>query len=81
MGFNPSTAVLMGTTLQLGGLIGAVFMGPLIGRLGFYRVLVPVFLIAGLSIAIIGQPGLALTSLFLVIFAAGICIVGGRVAD
>jgi AAHS family 4-hydroxybenzoate transporter-like MFS transporter len=80
MGFNSSTAVLMGTTLQLGGLIGAVFMGPLIDRLGFYRVLVPVFLIAGLSIAIIGQPGLALTSLYPVIFAAGICVVGGQPA-
>jgi len=33
MGFSSSTAVLMGTTLQLGGLIGAVFMGPLIDRL------------------------------------------------
>jgi AAHS family 4-hydroxybenzoate transporter-like MFS transporter len=80
MGFNSSTAVLMGTTLQLGGLIGAVFMGPLIDRLGYYRVLVPAFLIAGLSVAIIGQPGLALTSLSVVIFAAGICIVGAQPA-
>src|ERR1700747_1626789 len=66
MGFSSSTAVLMGTTLQLGGLIGAIFLGPLIDRLGYYRVLVPVFLIAGLAIAGIGQPGLPLALLYFV---------------
>src|SRR5258708_37991221 len=35
MGFSLSTAVMVGTTLQLGGLIGAVFMGPLIDRLAY----------------------------------------------
>lgn len=80
MGFSSSTAVLMGTTLQLGGLIGAVFLGPLIDRLGFYRVLVPVFLIAGFAVAAIGEPGLSLPLLYLVIFAAGICIVGAQPA-
>jgi AAHS family 4-hydroxybenzoate transporter-like MFS transporter len=80
MGFSSSTAVLLGTTLQLGGLIGAVFMGPLIDRLGFYRVLVPVFLIAGLAVAAIGEPVLSLPLLYLVIFVAGICIVGAQPA-
>src|SRR6266516_2603129 len=75
MGFSSSIAVLLGTTLQLGGLIGAVFMGPLIDRLGYYRVLVPVFLIAGFAVAAIGEPGLSSPLLFLVIFVAGICIV------
>src|SRR5580700_3743008 len=63
MGFSASTAVLMGTILQLGGLIGAVFMGPLIDRFGFYRVLFPVFFGASISVATIGQPGLVLISL------------------
>jgi AAHS family 4-hydroxybenzoate transporter-like MFS transporter len=80
MGFSSSTAVLMGTSLQLGGFVGAIFMGPLIDRLGFYRVLAPMFLIAGLSVATIGQPGLALASLYIVIFAAGICVVGAQPA-
>jgi MFS transporter, AAHS family, 4-hydroxybenzoate transporter len=71
---------LLGTTLQLGGLIGAVFMGPLIDRLGFFRVLVPVFLIAGLAVAAIGEPVLSLPLLYLVIFVAGICIVGAQPA-
>jgi MFS transporter, AAHS family, 4-hydroxybenzoate transporter len=80
MGYNSSIAVLMGTTLQAGGLIGAVFMGPLIDWLGFYRVLVPVFLIAGFAVAAIGEPSLSLPLLYLVIFAAGVCIVGAQPA-
>ena len=70
----------MGTTLQLGGLIGAVFLGPLIDRRGYYQVLVPMFLVAGLAIAAIGAPGLSLSLLYLVIFVAGICIVGAQPA-
>ncbi len=80
MGFTSSVAVLMGTTLQLGGLIGAVFMGPLIDRLGYFRVLVPAFLIAGFAVAAIGEPRLSLPLLYIVIFAAGICIVGAQPA-
>jgi MFS transporter, AAHS family, 4-hydroxybenzoate transporter len=80
MGFSSSTAVLMGTTLQLGGFIGAIFMGPLIDRIGYYRVLVPAFLIAGFAVAAIGQPGFSLALLYLVIFVAGVCIVGAQPA-
>jgi AAHS family 4-hydroxybenzoate transporter-like MFS transporter len=80
MGFSSSAAVLMGTTLQLGGLIGAIFMGPLIDRLGYYRILVPIFLLAGLVVAAIGTPDLPLSLLYLVIFAAGISIVGAQPA-
>jgi AAHS family 4-hydroxybenzoate transporter-like MFS transporter len=80
MGFSSSVAVLMGTTLQLGGLIGAIFLGPLIDRQGYYRVLVPMFLIAGLAVAAIGEPSLSLPLLYLVIFVAGICIVGAQPA-
>jgi AAHS family 4-hydroxybenzoate transporter-like MFS transporter len=80
MGFSSSVAVLMGTTLQLGGLIGAIFLGPLIDRHGYYRVLVPMFLIAGLAVAAIGEPSLSLPLLYFVIFVAGICIVGAQPA-
>jgi MFS transporter, AAHS family, 4-hydroxybenzoate transporter len=80
MGFSSSTAVLMGTTLQLGGFIGAIFMGPLIDRFGYYRVLVPAFLLAGFAVAAIGQPGFSLALLYIVIFVAGVCIVGAQPA-
>jgi AAHS family 4-hydroxybenzoate transporter-like MFS transporter len=80
MGFSSSTAVLMGTTLQLGGFVGAIVMGPLIDRLGYYRVLVPLFFVACFAVAAIGQPSLPLALLYLVIFAAGVCIVGAQPA-
>jgi MFS transporter, AAHS family, 4-hydroxybenzoate transporter len=80
MGFSSSTAVLMGTTLQLGGFIGAIFMGPLIDRLGYYRVLAPVFFMAWFAVAAIGQPGFSLALLYLVIFVAGVCVVGAQPA-
>jgi MFS transporter, AAHS family, 4-hydroxybenzoate transporter len=80
MGFSSSTAVLLGTTLQLGGLIGAIVLGPLIDRHGYYRILIPMFLIASLAVAAIGEPSLSLALLYLVIFVAGICIVGAQPA-
>jgi AAHS family 4-hydroxybenzoate transporter-like MFS transporter len=80
MGFGSSTAVLMGSTLQAGGLIGALVMGPLLDRFGFYRVLIPLFFIAGFVVAAIGQSALPIYVLYLVIFTAGICVVGAQPA-
>ena len=79
-GHDLSTAVLVGTVLQFGGVIGTVAMGPLIDRIGFYRVLVPAFAIATLAVYAIGRPSLSLGILFVVVFIGGICIVGGQPA-
>lgn len=79
-GHDLSTAVLAGTVLQFGGVLGTVAMGPVIDRIGFYRVLVPVFAIAAVAVFAIGQPALSLVALFLVIFVSGLCIVGGQPA-
>jgi MFS transporter, AAHS family, 4-hydroxybenzoate transporter len=79
-GLTTSTAVLVGTALQVGGVIGTLLMGPIIDRVGFYRVLVPSFLVAAVTIALIGQPGLPLLLLFAVVAVTGFCIVGGQPA-
>ena len=79
-GHDLSTAVLAGTVLQFGGVLGTVAMGPVIDRIGFYRVLVPAFAIAVVAVYAIGQPSLSLVALFVVIFVSGICIVGGQPA-
>ncbi|SAL65725.1 MFS transporter [Caballeronia humi] len=79
-GLPTSTAVLVGTTLQLGGVAGTLAMGPVIDRIGFFKVLVPAFLLAALAIAAIGQPGLPLAFLFIVVGIAGLCIIGGQPA-
>ncbi|WP_338822858.1 aromatic acid/H+ symport family MFS transporter [Bradyrhizobium septentrionale] len=79
-GFSTSTAVLLGTALQIGGVAGTLLMGPIIDRIGFLKVLVPVFLVATVTIATIGQPGLSLAMLVMVVSITGLCIVGGQPA-
>jgi AAHS family 4-hydroxybenzoate transporter-like MFS transporter len=69
---------LVGTTLQIGGVIGTFVFSWLIGRLGFVPVLATAFFTACVTIASIGQPALALAILFAVVFIAGFCIVGAQ---
>jgi AAHS family 4-hydroxybenzoate transporter-like MFS transporter len=76
-GVAPSYASLIGSTLQLGGVLGAVVLGSFINRFGFGKVLTTCFAFACASIAMIGQP-LSLAMLFLVVFVAGVGIVGSQ---
>ncbi len=69
---------LVGTTLQIGGVIGTFVFSWLVGRFGFIPVLGTAFATACLSISMIGQPALALALLFIVVFIAGFCVVGGQ---
>lgn len=77
-GHSTSTAVLAGTTMQAAGTIGAIGLGWLVRRLGFVPVLAAGFALACVNIALIGQPGLSLELLFVVVFLAGLGIVGGQ---
>lgn len=79
-GYSQTTAVLAGTSLQVGGTIGTLAMGRIIDRIGFGKVLVPAFLVASLTVALVGQPGLGVAPLFIAITIAGFCIVGGQPA-
>jgi MFS transporter, AAHS family, 4-hydroxybenzoate transporter len=78
MGYSNSLGVLLGTALQAGGMLGALFLGHLIDRLGFYRVLAPGFLLGTVMIAAIGRPELSVTIVCAVVFLAGVSIVGGQ---
>lgn len=78
MGYSSSLGVLLGTTLQAGGMLGALILGPLIDRVGFYRVLAPAFLLGAVMIAAIGRPDLPVTIVFAVVLLAGVAIVGGQ---
>jgi AAHS family 4-hydroxybenzoate transporter-like MFS transporter len=77
-GYSASTAVLAGTVLQVGGTIGTVGLAWLIGRAGFTAVLTISFALACVTIAAIGQPGVSIAMLFVLIFIAGWCVVGGQ---
>jgi AAHS family 4-hydroxybenzoate transporter-like MFS transporter len=71
-------AALVGTTLQIGGVVGTFLFSWLVERIGFIPVLGTAFTIACITIAVIGQPALSLSLLFVVVFVAGFCVVGGQ---
>jgi AAHS family 4-hydroxybenzoate transporter-like MFS transporter len=77
-GHSVSTAVLAGTILQVGGTIGTVGLAWLIGRLGFIPVLTASFGLASVTIALIGQPVFSIAVVFVLVFIAGWCVVGGQ---
>lgn len=79
-GLSTTNAVLVGTSLWIGGVVGTVLMGPVIDRIGFYRVLIPAFLVAAVTIVLIGRPGLPLAALFAVVTVSGFCIIGSQPA-
>jgi AAHS family 4-hydroxybenzoate transporter-like MFS transporter len=77
-GFTTSRAVLAGTLLQVGGVLGTLILGRLVDLRGF-RVLAGNFAVAAVAILAIGQTrGGAL--LLAAIFVAGFCVIGGQPA-
>jgi AAHS family 4-hydroxybenzoate transporter-like MFS transporter len=75
-GATPSQAVLLGTFVQLGGVIGTLLLGPVIDRIGFLRVLVPSFIVAALTVTLLGRPGIPMPMLFVIAVVAGFTVVG-----
>jgi len=78
MGYTQQTAVLVGAILQTGGTIGTYGLAWLIARKGFIPMLTATFAMATISIAFIGQPGITLTLLTIIVFVAGWCVIGGQ---
>jgi MFS transporter, AAHS family, 4-hydroxybenzoate transporter len=77
-GYSTSQAVLVGAALQVGSTIGTLVLSWFVYRLGFIPVLATGFLLACADIALIGQPGLPLALLFVVVFIAGFFVTGGQ---
>jgi AAHS family 4-hydroxybenzoate transporter-like MFS transporter len=77
-GYSISTAVLVATVLQFGGILGAFSLGWLIDRRGFVPVLTVTLALACVTVALIGQPGLSFALLTAVVFLAGWCIIGSQ---
>lgn len=78
MGYSDTLGVLMGAALQAGGIVGALTLGPLIDRFGFFRVLTPAFLLGAVMIAAIGWPLSTAALECAVVVLAGASIVGGQ---
>lgn len=78
MGYDTQTAVLVGTVLQVGGTIGTFGLAWLIARAGFIPMLAATFALATVSISLIGQPGISLALLTVIVFVAGWGVIGGQ---
>jgi len=79
LGATVSVAVLIGSMLQIGGVVGTFALGSVIDRFSF-RALALVYLGAVFAVAAIGQLGHAAIPVSIAIFAAGFCVVGGQIA-
>jgi AAHS family 4-hydroxybenzoate transporter-like MFS transporter len=77
-GHSAQEAVLAGTMMWVGGVIGNLLLGWLVDRRGFGPVLSLTFAIAALAVATIGQVAGSLTLVFLAIGLAGFCVLGAQ---
>jgi MFS transporter, AAHS family, 4-hydroxybenzoate transporter len=79
LGASVSEAVLIGSMLQVGGVVGTFALGTIIDRFSF-RALALVYFAAVFAVGAIGQLGHSATLVSVAIFAAGFCVVGGQIA-
>jgi MFS transporter, AAHS family, 4-hydroxybenzoate transporter len=79
LGASVSQAVLIGSMLQVGGVVGTLALGSIIDRFSF-RALALVYFAAVFAVGAIGQLGHSVILVSVAIFAAGFCVVGGQIA-
>jgi AAHS family 4-hydroxybenzoate transporter-like MFS transporter len=79
LGASVSLAVVIGSMLQVGGVVGTFALGSLIDRFSF-RALALVYFAAVFAVGGIGQLSHSAVLVTIAIFAAGFCIVGGQIA-
>jgi AAHS family 4-hydroxybenzoate transporter-like MFS transporter len=79
LGYSTATAVLVGTAVQVGGVLGTIVISWWITRIGF-KALAAYLAVGWIAIALIGQPGLSFAMLVTVVFIAGWCVIGGQPA-
>jgi AAHS family 4-hydroxybenzoate transporter-like MFS transporter len=79
LGASISAAAVIGSMLQVGGVVGTFVLGSIIDRFSF-RALALVYFIAVFAVGAIGQLGHSAVFVTIAIFVAGFCIVGGQIA-
>ena len=79
LGASISQAAIIGSMLQVGGVVGTFALGSIIDRFSF-RALALVYFIAMFAVGAIGQVGHSAVLVTIAIFIAGFCIVGGQIA-
>jgi MFS transporter, AAHS family, 4-hydroxybenzoate transporter len=78
-GLGVEAAVAVSSVLQVGGAFGMIVLGLGVDRIGFYKVLVPTYLLACLVIVAVGWAGASLILLVPAVFLTGACVIGGQV--
>jgi MFS transporter, AAHS family, 4-hydroxybenzoate transporter len=78
MGLSVTTAVFVSSLFQVGGTAAPPVLGLTIDRLGFFGVLVGVFLASACAISALGLIGSDVGPLAVAVFIAGFCVVGGQ---
>jgi AAHS family 4-hydroxybenzoate transporter-like MFS transporter len=79
LGASVSEAVMIGSLLQVGGVVGTLALGSVIDRFSF-RALALVYFGAVFAVGAIGQLSHSAALVSIAIFAAGFCVVGGQIA-
>jgi AAHS family 4-hydroxybenzoate transporter-like MFS transporter len=79
LGASVSEAAIIGSMLQVGGVVGTFALGSVIDRFSFCA-LALVYFVAVFAVGAIGQLGHSVIFVTMAIFAAGFCIVGGQIA-
>jgi MFS transporter, AAHS family, 4-hydroxybenzoate transporter len=79
LGASVSEAVIIGSMLQTGGVVGTLALGSLVDRFSF-RALGLIYFFGVFAVGAIGQLGHSAALIGVAIFAAGFCIIGGQIA-
>jgi MFS transporter, AAHS family, 4-hydroxybenzoate transporter len=79
LGASVSEAAVIGSLLQVGGVVGTFALGSIIDRFSF-RALALVYFGAVFAVGAIGQLGHSAVLISIAIFVAGFCVVGGQIA-
>jgi AAHS family 4-hydroxybenzoate transporter-like MFS transporter len=79
LGASVSAAAVIGSMLQVGGVVGTFALGSIIDRFSF-RALALVYFIGVFAVGAIGQLGHSVVLVTMAIFVAGFCVVGGQIA-
>ena len=79
LGASISTAAVVGSMFQVGGVVGTFALGSIIDRFSF-RALALVYFVAVFAVCAIGQLGHSVIPVTVAIFVAGFGIVGGQIA-
>jgi AAHS family 4-hydroxybenzoate transporter-like MFS transporter len=77
-GYSTGTGILVGASVQTGGVVGTILIALILHRIGFIPMLTACFAIAAASLALLGEPSLTLPLLFVVAFLTGWGIFGGQ---